>query len=54
MTADASGGFMIRAVVAAGADPNQELDQFNTKTPLTIVISLDYTQIFRILTGTSN
>ena len=54
MTVDASGDFMIRVLVAAGADPNQELDQFNTETPLTIAIKEGYTEIVEILTGTTN
>ena len=54
MTADASGDFMIRVLVAAGADPNLKPDQHDADTPLTIAISLGYTEIVKILTGSTN
>ena len=45
---------MVRTLVAAGADPNQKLEQFDDETPLTTAIDKDYTEIIGILTGTSS
>ena len=45
---------MVRVLVDAGADPNLKPDQRDDDTPLTIAISLGYTEIVRILTGTTN
>ena len=45
---------MVRFLVDAGADPNLKPDQHDDDTPLTIAISLGYTEIVKILTGSTN
>ena len=45
---------MVRMLVDAGADPNLKPDQRDDDTPLTIAISLGYTEIVKILTGSTN